>query len=238
MRLGDVLELLHTSPTKWRTLRAEGTEWRDPSLLTEAFMRALPARSTVVSRDHSFSEPQSIEPWRLLIRRPSTYRTVFIVGHEEVTAVIDGNWWWSVSPSRGARTNGGKTNHSHGLGPAEPLFRFASTLAALQLDDWSDAEFAERSAVRLTARPLPAEERTPYDDGDSEASSRLHGIGSGADEYDLMVDAERGVLLRCEARLQGKAFRILEVKSIHFDETFDDETFRLHPPPGMTFVNA
>lgn len=238
VRLGHLLELLHTSQTKWRTLSAEGSEWRDPPLLTEAFIRTMPARGDLLSQDEPSYEAQSLEQWRLWIRRPSTYRTTFAVGGDEVTAVIDGDWWWSVSQSMGARTNGGRANHSHGLGPGEPLFSFKTALAALQLEEWSEAEFAERSAARLTARPLPAEERTPYDDGDYHAISRLHGIGAGADEFELMVDAERGVILRCEARLGGKPFRILEVKTIRFDETFADDTFRLTPPGGDSFTTV
>ncbi|MDQ3964170.1 MAG: hypothetical protein M3277_09725 [Actinomycetota bacterium] len=82
------------------------------------------------------------------------------------------------------------------------------------------------------------EERTPYDDGDLSARSHLHGLGSGADAYELVVDSESGVLLRSEALLEGNPFRIVEVESIYFDETLGDETFHLNAPEGTSFREA
>ena len=52
----------------------------------------------------------------------------------------------------------------------------------------------------------------------------------GADEYEVVVDAERGVLLRCASRLGGKDFDALEVEEIHFDERFPKDTFALREP--------
>ena len=45
----------------------------------------------------------------------------------------------------------------------------------------------------------------------------------GADEYEAVVDAERGVLLRLAAG--GEDFDALEVEEIHFDEEFPEDTF-------------
>lgn len=47
----------------------------------------------------------------------------------------------------------------------------------------------------------------------------------GADEYEFLVDVERGVLLRCASRLNGEDFDALEVEEIHFDERFPGEVF-------------
>jgi len=44
------------------------------------------------------------------------------------------------------------------------------------------------------------------------------------------VDAERGVLLRCASRLEGKNFDALEVEEIHFDEHFPEDTFASRDP--------
>ena len=52
----------------------------------------------------------------------------------------------------------------------------------------------------------------------------------GADEYEAVVDAERGVLLRCASRLRGKDFDALEVEEIHFDEDFPEDTFASREP--------
>ena len=52
----------------------------------------------------------------------------------------------------------------------------------------------------------------------------------GADEYEVVVDAERGVLLRCASRLGGEDFDALEVEEIHFDEHFPEGTFASRDP--------
>ena len=52
----------------------------------------------------------------------------------------------------------------------------------------------------------------------------------GADEYEVVVDAERGVLLRCASRLRGEDFDALEVEEIHFDEQLAREVFGARQP--------
>jgi hypothetical protein len=52
----------------------------------------------------------------------------------------------------------------------------------------------------------------------------------GADEYQVLVDSERGVLLGCASRLNGKDFDALEVEEIHFDEPFSGEVFSSRQP--------
>jgi hypothetical protein len=51
-----------------------------------------------------------------------------------------------------------------------------------------------------------------------------------ADEYEIVVDAERGVLLRTVCRLAGEDFYALEVEEIHFDERFPEEVFTSREP--------
>ncbi|HJQ29289.1 MAG TPA: hypothetical protein VJ827_08105 [Rubrobacter sp.] len=52
----------------------------------------------------------------------------------------------------------------------------------------------------------------------------------GAEEYEVLVDTERGILLRCASRLGGKDFDALEVEEIHFDEQFREEVFGSREP--------
>ena len=52
----------------------------------------------------------------------------------------------------------------------------------------------------------------------------------GADEYEVVVDAERGVLLRCASRLEGKDFDALEVEEVHFDEELTEDVFSSREP--------
>jgi hypothetical protein len=80
--------------------------------------------------------------------------------------------------------------------------------------------WAGREAVRL--RGVPEEQWDWEWDPDP-----LHW---GADEYEVVVDAERGVLLRCASRVGGKDFDALEVEEIHFDERFSEDVFTSRDP--------
>jgi hypothetical protein len=55
-------------------------------------------------------------------------------------------------------------------------------------------------------------------------------LSSGADEYEAVVDAGRGVLLRCASRLGGKVFEALEVEEVHFGERLGQEVFDSREP--------
>lgn len=52
----------------------------------------------------------------------------------------------------------------------------------------------------------------------------------GADEYEALVDAERGIVLRCASRLGDEDFDALEVEEVFFDEPFGSEVFRSREP--------
>ncbi len=52
----------------------------------------------------------------------------------------------------------------------------------------------------------------------------------GGDEYEAVVDAQRGVLLRTASRLRGKDIYALEVEEIHFDEELPEEVFSSREP--------
>jgi hypothetical protein len=66
---------------------------------------------------------------------------------------------------------------------------------------------------------------------------RRHGIslGVGADEFLWTVDAEFGIVLKSEARHAGRPFRIVETRSVVFDGSLDEETFKIHLTPGEEF---
>lgn len=46
----------------------------------------------------------------------------------------------------------------------------------------------------------------------------------------MVVDAERGVLLRCASRLDGMDFDAIEVEEIHFDEQLPEGIFTSREP--------
>ena len=93
-------------------------------------------------------------------------------------------------------------------------------LRPLELRVEGTVMWAGREAVRLTG--VPGEEWDWGWDPDP--------LSWGADEYEAVVDAERGVLLRCASRLGGEDFDAVEVEEIHFDEQFPEEVFTSREP--------
>jgi hypothetical protein len=228
--LGDVLELLHTSPERWDTLRLAGHEWRNLMRFNEAWersMAAIQSHTRVVSVMSFGPAPVSGEPveppettvehWRLWHAKPDKIRTEFQVGTEMATAVFAGREWWSWTPGMGHLSSAGDPNSSHGLGPAEVLVDTPAMLGSLKLQTVSRTTFLSRSAYLIGAVPAKRDEHGwPY---------VLHALGAGADRYELVVDAEVGLVWRSRAELGGGAFQVLEVDELGIDERLDDRLF-------------
>jgi len=229
--LGEVLELMHTSSERWSTLRLAGHEWRHRETFSRAWEHhfdELRKSGTTTLRSVAFrkvvgEEPsvESREDWRVWLAKPDKRRAEFQVGDEVVTAVFHGSSWWSWSPSRGFITNDGEPNHSHGFGPGEALIDPATHLASLQLQMSQRTTFLTRPAYVVTALPRHI--------GRHGFDATFHMLGTGADLYKLVVDAEVGVLLRVEAEFQGDPFRVIEVDEISVNERFGETTFDSKP---------
>lgn len=248
--IGDILQCLHDSRDRWRTIRMRGVEWNDHALSSEAFARELPsgppaaagqgirrvaafsgtvgatASSKAVIDDGSPTDGGSREGWAYW-EAPGRHRAEYAVGSDTVTVVYDGATFWSWSPSSGARTNAGRAEESHGLGGGGTLLESIPLLSSLRFLGVERVEAVGRPALRAHAEPRPA---APLSLGLS-----LHALGAGAEMYVLDVDEERGVLLRSEARLHRQPFRVIEACEVAFDEELLDETFTIDLPEGETF---
>jgi hypothetical protein len=128
----------------------------------------------------------------------------------------------------GAQTNAGRPNVGHGIGPGEGLLDPTAILPAVELEVLGRTEILGRPAHRLRAVPVDG-------DDDFGPCDALHALGSGADEYELVVDAERGFLLCSEARLRGEPFLLLEITELSLDNDLPPDTFMLDAPPGEGF---
>jgi hypothetical protein len=86
---------------------------------------------------------------------------------------------------------------------------------------------------RRAARTAGASSQAGQDqlDGD-DPGWELHGLGAEAEEYELAVDLETGILLRVEARFDGEPFLIGEAQAVAFDEELPPSIFAFTPPEG------
>lgn len=91
-------------------------------------------------------------------------------------------------------------------------------LGGLDLRVEGNTRRAGREAIRMVGVPVEEWDHFPEP------------LWWGADEYEVLVDAERGVLLRCASRLNGEDFNALEVEEISFDERFPDDIFTAAEP--------
>jgi hypothetical protein len=159
------------------------------------------------------SEDDNEEVWRLWIEQPEHRRAEFGTGQETGTAVWAGNTWWSWTSGQEVTTNAGDTNYQHGKGPSERLVEPSGLLGSLEI------ELLGREVI--LGRPVFSVRGSPT----GLCQLFLHGLGSGADEYILLVDAERGVILRSEARLENRPFTIIAMTEVAFDRPLPAETF-------------
>ena len=131
------------------------------------------------------------------------------------------------SKDYGASTNEGEPNYQSGVGEqAFGLLEPAHVLGALALEPVREVEAAGRPALLVRGKPRGR---------DREGAFMLFRLGAGADEYELVFDLERGVLLRMTSLLDNLPLRSTEVLEIAFDEDFPAETFRFELPAGESF---
>ena len=242
--LGDVLELLHDAEPRWKTMRAVGRQWRNNTRASEVFERhfaALEASQppgSVARLIASYVADGSLPPvpeetedhWRLWIEHEGRMRSEHSFGDDSLTVVFDGPTWWSWSARMGGMTNRGVENHRHGIGPAAVLIDTSALLSALRLQLLRTDTLLGRNVFRVGG---VARARLGH-----EPDHGLHELGVGADDYLLSVDAERGVVLRSEARLREQPFAVIEMTEVEFDADLPPETFTIVLPEGETFEDV
>jgi hypothetical protein len=247
-----VLELIRSAPRRYETVRAslryrgEGSTikaLRDRYLASEAY-RLETGGSPASSEDGQRAEPDGPFGWACRVwyakvspDRGERYRLelelpeeVYPGGGVDISA-----WDGRIAGPRGTDT----VVHSRiGGGPREgdpPWLDLAQDsfwttylfdpdgIAGLPLDQLDlrvegRTRKAGREAIRLMGATVEEWEYAPEP------------LWWGADEYEVVVDAERGVLLRCASRLNGEDFDALEVEEIHFDEPLPEGVFTSPEP--------
>lgn len=244
--IGELLELLHGARRRYRTVRGVLRHWSRMSRVQEAHERwqrklreAGHAHGTAYAMLIALGEGPPAEPpdrqeqvVRFWSEPPARLReeaeSVAPERYEHVT-VRDGERWWTYAPEWGAISNveAGEEAESTGVGGGElwqALLDPTFLIPALEFEPRGDVTLLGRRALRVCAT-----EREP---SASELFPAQGQLPVGADEYELVVDRARGVVLRAAALLQGEAFWVSQFEELVFDEELPPETFVFEPPAG------
>ena len=223
-RPDDVPELMRTSRERWKSVRGTLRHWEDTVLAREATRLLVPQAPPVVEdRASRFA----VATRRVWASKPYRWRIEF-EGPEGANVFVGDLAW--PEPPRPAPNALSRRRTPDALALEAMDGTVACTFdPRIVIDELfvtrvlGRAEHAGRAAVRILAM-------------DAHGPNSL--LGWGADDYELLVDAERGVLLRSAARTGGKEFQVTEVLEVAFDEEISedifvaDDVFQAEPPPG------
>lgn len=222
----EVVDFVANSKNLWRTMRAEGSGWQDRL----AARKAVEGRRRVVGRVQRVAGAQGAgtpigtrdQEWRLWCGGGLLLRSEYFIGKELITVVAQGPRWWRWSRTLGATSGGGPGRPvRYMLGPAGVLVDTASLIENIEGDKIADSLYLGRKALTVSAHPTADRPR---------ARMALREAGTGADEYEIVVDAERGVLLSVIAKYEGQPFRSVAISEIGFDEAFSPQVFSPQTP--------
>ena len=225
--LGDVLELMHGARGRWRTARFVVRDWTDMAISQEAHERVMQRQSgggSVRQTMIGFGGPVPPLPDEMVITsrvwvEGGRYRAETEQQGQASVTVTDGEqvWYWNQGMGAVVHDAGNSTSGWEAiLDPRE-------FLVGGDLEPAGHREVIGRHALVVEGRVSAGEPFRPFD-----------AIRLGATEFELLIDAERGIVLRTEARLDGRPFHVRELLEVAFDEPLPDETFVYEPPPGET----
>lgn len=249
MQPEEVLELMGSAPQRYDTVRAALRYRGDgPTIkaVRERFLRSEAARRAFgeqvdIPEEISHSEPDGPFGWRCRVWRLDDYRW------RQELGLPDGGVEIAVSTGRmrlhgttegppgtsemwhrrvGAGDRSGDPSWLMGtdiywtMYPFDPagIAGIDSEFGRLNITVEELVTWAGREAMRLRGVPVEEWEGPPEP------------LWWGAEEYEAVVDAERGVLLRLASRLGGEDVDALEVEEIYFDEQFPEDTFASREP--------
>jgi hypothetical protein len=234
--LGELLVLLLNAHRSFETLCGDVRTWRHDERSHEAFRRQNESRRGSISMSRvSFGgasgeaeavPAESEERGRLWLARPDRLREEWsgaAGGALGPTTLVEvGPTWWSLD-THGAYSNRGSPEVQHGSRLPPMMLDPAGLLASRDLEIAGDAVHAGRTAIRVLAHASPRDGFLPETHQPFETWPQ-----------ELLVDSERGVLLRSVSLLDGEPFALTEFLSIAFDVEIPGERFVFEPPAGVS----
>ena len=241
-RLTDALELMHTADHRWNAIQADGIEWVDYRLQSEAIREQIgrqpgvtrgsgrgfrPVFGAIQSRAAKPRERMT-SPWRAWLRQPADSRAeADHPGMPTITQIRRGATWWMWSRDDPVTSNLG--NEKHGSGPiiqATTLLRPAMLLPHAEFRYVKRTTVVGRRCLTLVARPIP-----------TERIGEVAMVGLIGDLCRMAIDEERGVVLRLESWHKGSPVLRVKFNRIRFIEGFDDALLA-SPEPVVDAADA
>jgi hypothetical protein len=210
----EVRERVSTADASWQTLEIEGRTWQDRIAAREAAVavrreRGLASTVRTVPSGSALPQGQREQAWHLWRGGEVLVRCEYEIGRELVTVVGQGPRWWRWSPTLGPTSGGGVGRPVRlMLGPPAIFLSFHTILEQLEFPRVRDTTVSGRRAFTFRATANATRPR---------GRAALREVGPGASEYEVSVDAERGVLLGLTALRDGNAFLRVETTRVAFD---------------------
>lgn len=218
---GELLELLHGARHRYRTVRLAFRTRHNRELGLRALARYEPEMLEDWDSESADLEELPETATRLWFEPPGRVREEHQGGGGSRTAIRDGAHWWVYDDRGGAYSNEDEPDVDTEVGETGlQLLDPAPFISALALEPEGRVRVAGREAILARGRPRHQDRRA--------VGFRLELL---ADEVELAVDAERGVILRRRDLVDEESAMVIEVEEIAFDEDFPAETFA--PLPGV-----
>ncbi|HJX49394.1 MAG TPA: hypothetical protein VJ375_16255 [Gaiellaceae bacterium] len=238
--LGELLELLHGARGSFRTARGVLVHRYSSRLMQEAMKRDNARLSrrrggsgatlmTFATSGGSTEEPPDLheELIRFWYEPPGRLREETESAQQASrTTVLDGELWWTYSVDWGATSNAGLSEDEASRMGAGGGEAFRPLLDPSALAGVLEIERVDVEADRLLVHARPRDDLDEF-----HRHTQLR-VLSGADELELVVDRERGVVRRLAGYLDGGELSVTEFEELVFDEVFPEGTFVFVPPAG------
>ncbi len=219
--LGELLELLSTASDRFVTLRGVIRGSTAAASRAPADPRRPAVDVAVLEvQDDGPPSPRREHRARLWIDQPGRAREERDGGGEYDVGVRDGSRWWIWRAASGVRSSEDMAGVGYAIAEEHAILLDPSALlGALSFGPVRRTSSAGRPA--LAARASVREGR-----------HGLPGLSDRYRHYELVADAERGVLLRLAALDGERPCWVREFEAVEFDVALPAETFRFALPEG------
>jgi outer membrane lipoprotein-sorting protein len=250
MELRNLLELLYTARNRFSSIQVTWHYWVYIDRMNEAHEKwaaQFPAGSVAVLRASSGKTGKTAQEWNIRNRvwwqKPDCWRLENQRENQDLlTKILCESRWWNYSSRDGKlSTNVETPEKAPGLRIRKsrlknmripsiedeikdtPIVDPSFLLAIHNLQPQENVVHAGREAGRVTGVPRKGRDL-----------SWEPQFWSAADEYEFLVDQERGVLLRYSAKLKGQEYAIASVDELIFDDLIPESVFSFTPPPNTS----